>query len=51
MRKEYLEKLKSNDAHKTLKYLKALYKTINENPTRFQNNAQIKRLLKNKKNL
>lgn len=49
MKKEYLKPIKTDDNSKTLKYIKALYKTVDENPIQFQNNEQIKRIIKNNK--
>ncbi|MBQ7141159.1 MAG: hypothetical protein IJO32_06635 [Bacilli bacterium] len=49
MRKEYLEPLETSDNSKTLKFLKSIYKSVNENPNKFQNNEQIKRIIKSTK--
>ena len=47
MRKEYLNQINLSNKSKTFKYIKAIYKAVNENPIKFENNTQVKRMIKN----
>ncbi len=48
MKKEYLKISTKDNSMKTLKYLKALYKVLNNKPNNYKDNETIERLLKYK---
>ena len=51
MKKEYLKPINIDNKSKTLKYLKAMYKTLCENEEEFKNNKYVKRMIKNGKKI